>query len=208
MRIRTILTAAAVPATLAAALLGTTGAASASVKPATVTWHTHQQGVLDTTNVSGNATDGSYAGGPVWAHDNMERTVTAVQDSADRTLWHVTVSSTGSFDGFANPIDGNAPVEGGHLTGSVKGTIEFDVTSKVGPSVPAPNSIDTNGQHSTSLALDLFSNDPAAYVSGYGPYDFRYNPIPVPVDAPAPGTYGSAITWGGGPNGMLYEQVG
>jgi hypothetical protein len=204
MRIRTILAAAAAPAALAAALLGTTGAASASVKPVTVTWHTHQQGVLDTTNVTGNATDGSYAGGPVWAHDNMERTVTAVQGAPGSTLWHVTVNSTGSFDGFANPIDGNAPADGGHLTGSVKGTIEFDVTSAVGPSVPAPNSIDTNGQHSTSLALDLFSNDRAAAVSA-GPYDFRYNPIPVPADAGAPGT---GITWGGGPNGLGYEQVG
>src|SRR5215813_7892854 len=121
MRIRTILTAAAAPAALAAILLGTAGQASAQVAPpaqvapaqaaltasakqATISANTHVHNVADTTNVSGDHT-GTSDNGPVWAYDNLERKITATQTGTD--TWAVRIDSQGSFNAIANPLDGN-----------------------------------------------------------------------------------------------------
>jgi hypothetical protein len=200
MRIRTILAAAAAPAALAATLLGTTTAASAATtQPVTVTWHTHESGVADTTSLTAPVSpqtwqqlyptvvvDPTY--GPTWATDNLERTVTAVQDQANPQLWHVTVASNGSFAAFANPLTG-APFTG---SGSVKGTIEYDVTAPVGV-VPSPAGLhgpSSPTMRSSNLALAMFG--PGATITGGGNhYQFDYTPIPG---------------GGSGPNGLVYDQ--
>jgi hypothetical protein len=214
MRIRTILAAAAAPAALAAVLLGTAGQASAATVPAVltasvqqqqgavVTAHTHQNGVTDTTNVP---TGTDSPGGPVWAYDNLERTITAVQDAPGSQLWHVTVASTGSFNGFANPIDGKAAPG---LSGSVKGTITFDVQATGAPdgkNLPAQSGLSL---HSSDLATGLWLPGTASVVpNSPSPYTFYYTPIPVPNDPAYQSGY-LGITYGVGPNGLGYQQVG
>ena len=118
---------------------------------------------------------------PVWAYDNIERTVTAVPDPVTSGLYHVTVTSTGSFAAFANPIDGSTWTGGG---GSVKGTIEYDVTSLNSPTTAGlPSQVD-DGSHSAAMALRLFSAPGSnAFVSG-GAYQFSYSPVPVPAIYP------------------------
>jgi len=209
MRIRTIIAAAAVPAALAATLLGSTGAASAATtQPVTVSWHTHENGVADTTNLPAPpqgetwqdlyptvVVDPTY--GPTWATDNLERTVTATLAGASNDpaytgwqVWKVTVQSTGSFGAFANPITG-APFSG---SGSVKGQIEYDVTAPAGvmPSTAGLHGPSSPTMRSSNLALAMFGST-GAVITGGGSYQFDYNPIP-----------GANF----GPSGMLYEQVG
>ena len=173
---------------------------TAAVTPAQVTWHVHEHNVPDTTDVTGPATVAT-PDGPVWAQDNLERTVTAVQDQGNPQLWHVTVASTGSFSAFANPIDGNAWAG----SGSVKGSIEFDVTSPVAPTAAGLPAQLNDGEHSTALALDLFGGQGS--VTGGGHYQFDYNPVPVPGDAVYPSGY-LGIFYGQGPDGLHYTQAG
>jgi hypothetical protein len=173
---------------------------TAAVTPAPVTWHVHEHNVPDTTDVAGSATVAT-PDGPVWAQDNLERTVTAVQDAGNPQLWHVTVASTGSFASFANPIDGNAWAG----SGSVKGSIEFDVTSPAAPAAAGLPAQLNDGEHSTALALDLFGGQGS--VTGGGHYQFTYNPVPVPGDAVYPSGY-LGITYGTGHDGLTYTQAG
>ena len=201
MRIRIILTAVAAPAITAAALLATAGGASAAVTPAvltaqvqkpaavTITGHTHESNLADTTNLPGNAAnypaiqwDPTY--GPVWAHDNLERTVTAVQDAPGSLLWHVTVESTGTFAATANPITGAAWPGG---SGSVKGWIKYDVTSTAAPDAKKLPAQTTDGSRSGDLAVAIFGgpDSDAKIVPGSpSPYHFEYRSIPGATDGP------------------------
>jgi hypothetical protein len=210
MRIRTILAAAAVPAALAAALLGTAGAASAAVQQqASYKATAHEANVADTTNVAGNRTinnDGSLFGpiGPVWAYVNLERKLTAT-DNGNGT-WAVQVASQGSFSAFANPIDGNAWTG----TGSVNGYVNYTVTSDHAPNganLPAqlPSSL-----HSADIVAQWFGVDPSAVTGatvGGVNYHFDYNPIPVPAQPANPSGY-LGISYGQGPNSLHYVQNG
>lgn len=112
---------------------------------------------------------------PVWAYGNIERTVTAVPDPVTSGLYHVTVTSTGSFAAFANPIDGSTWTGGG---GSVKGTIEYDVTSLNSPTTAGlPSQVD-DGSHSAAMALRLFSAPAATPSSAAAPTSSATRPSP------------------------------
>ena len=219
MRIRTLLAAAVAPAALAAVLLGTAGQASAAVaaptqatltasmqQAGTVTAIAHEQNAPDTTNVAGTGTHDSN-NGPQWAWDNMTRKITATPNADGTTTWQVRVDSQGSFAGFANPIDGSALANGGTLAGSVKGWVNYTVTSAKTPSAANINGNLPDGTTSTAM-LKRFFGDPGAQVVGEN-YQFNYSPIPVPADHPDPAASTSlGITWGLGPNGLGYQQAG
>jgi hypothetical protein len=186
MKIRTILAAAAVPATLAAALLGTVGQASASVAapaaltaavvkvaPATVTANAHRQQVVDTTwgGNAGPATKDT-SNGPQWAWDNLENKITATQTvAATQTApgtWHVTVDVTGSYAAFASPNDGTA----WKGNGPIKGTIAFDVTSSHTPDAHNVNGNLPDGTGFTAMLKQFFGDSGAQVVGGH--YTFTY----------------------------------
>src|SRR5262249_16335192 len=123
------------------------------------------------------------------------------------TTWQVRVDSHGSFAGFANPIDGNALADGGTLAGSVKGWVNYTVTSAKTPSTGNINGNLPDGTTSTAM-LKLFFRAQDAQVAGE-PYQFNYSPIPVPADHPDTTVSASlGITWGLGPNGLGYQQAG
>lgn len=213
MRIRTILIAAAAPAALAAILLGTAGQASAqvappaqaaltaSVKQAAISANTHVHNVADTTNVSGDHT-GTSDNGPVWAYDNLERTITATQTGTD--TWAVRIDSQGSFSAIANPLDGN--VWTGGNSGSVTGSVNYTVTSTKTPDATNISGDLPDGTSSTKTLKLLFGDDNATVVGKT--YHFDYSPVPVPDDVALPYQGYQGITWGQGANGQHYVQVG
>ena len=210
MRIRTILAAAAAPAALAAILLGTAGQASAQVKPVTYSANAHEQNVTDTTisGLPGDATVNDPVYGPVWAHDNIERKLVATQDPSDPTKWHVQITSQGSYDANANPLDGKS--WNGH--GSFTGYVNYLVTSKDAPSGTNLPSQLSNTLRSSGIVAKWFNVDPSAVqgesVPGQGNYSFDYNSIPVPGDQPTQQLHDNGITFGVGPNGQHMVQVG
>jgi hypothetical protein len=182
MRIRTIITAAAVPALAAAALLAGTGAASAATTtaPAVTTAvvvkapaqlpviaHVYQSGVEDTTTAK---TSVLGPNGYVWAHDNIERVITVKADGPDR--WTVTFNEGGTYKAIAKPITG----ETWHHTGLFGGTITYTVIDAGTPkasNLPAtlPG---TNGHGAIMTAL--FGGVAPTVISA--PYHFSYLGIP------------------------------
>jgi hypothetical protein len=210
MRIRTILAAAAAPAALAAVLLGTAGQASAAVnaKPVTYSANAHEANVADTTigGLPGHATTDS-PGGPVWANDNIERKLTATQLDPTAHTWSVQISSQGSYDAIANPLDGSA----WNCHGSFNGYVNYTVTSVTPPNganLPAqlPNTL-----HSADIVAMWFgqpdTSNVGASVNGVN-YSFDYNSVQVPTDAPTSLLNGLGITFGQGANGQHMVQVG
>jgi hypothetical protein len=176
MRFTTIVAAAAAPLALGAVLLGTAGQASAAVvAPAavtltaqasgTVTAHTHQNGVADTTDVSGPGTTDS-PGGPVWAYDNLERTITATPLGGNQ--WQVTVGSQGSYKAFADPRTGQA-WDG---NGPVKGTVTYQVTTTGTPDARNLGGQSDPALHSGDLISALFGGA-SLQVTGSS-YNFTY----------------------------------
>jgi hypothetical protein len=141
------------------------GGQGAGAAPGTVTAVTHASHHADTTNV---ATGVSSDNGPVWAWDNLavRFTVTATGDNA----YSVLITDNGSFAGFANPTTGAPDVN----NGSVKGTIQYDVTS---PNAPDPANLLANQpadpSPSTGTMLgQLFDGD--VTIVGGGAYSFTY----------------------------------
>jgi hypothetical protein len=192
MRIRTILAAVAAPAALAGVLLGTAGQASAavaqptqaalttSVKQLTYSANAHQHDVADTTfgnvaDLPGSVTQPSD-GGPIWAHDNLERKLTAtdagVEQNTGRHIYDVLVSSQGSYSAFASPIDGKPFNGNGPVSGWVKFTV-YSATPPSGANLPAQLGPD---DHSSSLVQKWFGA--AGTVTGGDQYHFEYKGIP------------------------------
>jgi len=136
MRLRTIVTAAAVPAVTAGLLLTATAASAATTtgavtttttaavtSPGAVSATTYEHGLDDTTNVTTGKTDPT-GNGPIWAYDNVKRVVSAVPDQAGNNTWDVTVSTTGSYAAFANPLKGFAWNGHGPLAGYVQYVVQ------------------------------------------------------------------------------------
>ena len=72
--------------------------------------------------------------GPVWSYDDMSRSLSATQDAADPTLWHVTLSSNGVYHAFANPrIDNTAYHGSGVMTGWVTYDVHSSLCAEPGP---------------------------------------------------------------------------
>lgn len=164
---RSIITAAATLALLAAPV-ATATAASAGAN-GTVTAVTHSAQHYDTTNTAGPATKDS-PNGPVWAYDNLAEkfTVVPLSDQLSGANYRVTIDVTGSFKGFADPNTGLAL----DSAGSVKGTITYDVLSV---NAPDPAKLLPNQEPKTGLGAamsQLF--DGSCSIVGGGDYTFSY----------------------------------
>jgi hypothetical protein len=182
MRIRTIITAAAVPALAGAALLAGTGAASAATTtaPAVTTAvvaqtqaqrpviaHVYQSGVDDTTTAT---TSEPSPNGYVWAHDNVERVITV--KAAGLNQWTVTFNEGGTYNAIANPISGI----GWNHTGLFGGTITYTVTDTGTPNASKlPARMPGTAGHGDVMTA-LFGGVAPTVISA--PYHFSYLGIP------------------------------
>jgi hypothetical protein len=177
MNTKSLLTRIGAPV-LSLGLLGGLGvtlatSASAATLPGTITAQVHQQGVPDTT-WGGNAGPATHdsPGGPVWAYDNLERKLVAIQDQHDQTLWHVTLSSQGSYQAFADPNTGDTWVSGG----PVNGWVTHDISSKTPPSASnLKGNLGDSSMRSTDIMLTYFGSG-ASIADGPASshYDFNY----------------------------------
>jgi len=175
MNTKSLLTRIGVPV-LSLGLLGGLGAtlatsASAATQPGAVTAQVHEQGVPDTTfgTVTGTAVKDS-PGGPIWAYDNLERKLVAVQDQSDSTLWHVTLSSQGSYQAFADPNTGDAWVSGG----PVSGWVTHDIRSDTPPSASnLKGNLGDSSMRSTDIMQAYFGSG-AQVLPGASNYHFTY----------------------------------
>jgi hypothetical protein len=155
----------------AAVLTGSVAAAApafASNGPAVVRVNTHQNGVEDTTSVSGSATKLDPVFGPVWAYDNLERKITATPDGTPDE-WTVVVESQGSYNAIADPRTGGpASFTSGPVSGEVTYTVQAGnlVPSGAGISSQSPLSM-----HSGDLVNALFGGPVQVVGSSY---DFTY----------------------------------
>jgi hypothetical protein len=140
----------------------------------------HSPGHLDTTNVAGPATKDS-PNGPVWAYDNLTEQFTVVPTGpAGSNTYAVTIDSIGSFKGIADPATGQAL----DSNGSVKGTIEYVVTSPVAPNAKALPSQEADGTGLGVALGQLFgqtdgqsifaAHSGADQVTGGGAYNYSY----------------------------------
>ncbi len=156
--------ALAVPA---GALMALPMAAASAAPSNTVSATTHASDHPDTTSVE---TDFPSPGGDVWAYDNLSLQFSAALDPSGRNLYTVTITTHGSFAAVADPISG-APYTG---TGSVDGTITYEVSSPTAPSaknLPAQEPGSTLG----GMVNQLFAGKATNIVTGS--YSFTYNPI-------------------------------
>jgi hypothetical protein len=183
MKIRTILAAAAVPATLAAALLGTAGTTAASAAttaapatltaaitkaPAPVIASTFEHGLPDTTTVP-TGVDSDQ--GPVWAYDNMTRVITA-KANADGT-WTVTFAEGGTYNAIANPLTGLAWPHVGLFGGHISYIVSSAGTPKA---ANLPRTEPASATHG-SIMGQFFGGAPVT-VTGGGHYSYSYYGIP------------------------------
>ena len=172
-------------ATLATSASAATTATTLSAvsSSATVTASTHLNNHPDTTSVPTGVTSDN---GPVWAYDNITEKYTAVQQ--DNGSWLVTIGFVGSFHGFANPRTADemnlatpvltSPAPGAALdsAGSVKGTIQYIVTS--GGSPDASNLPGQSPSDATlhQLITKLFGGS-ATITDVPGSYSFTYHQV-------------------------------
>jgi hypothetical protein len=149
------------------ALLAAAGAASASTP---VTGTTSMTNVPDTTGGASGGACGTSANGPTWATDNYTATLSAVADSTPPNTYDVTITVNGSFVGFADP-NTCQPLQS---TGSLTGTIEYEVTSPNAPSASGLKS-DYNGATEFSTVIDdFFGDSPLTVITGGNDYNFSY----------------------------------
>jgi hypothetical protein len=167
MRIRMQLLALGAVAVTAVAVGVTAAGASPGVVKATT--HSHQH--PDTTNCVTSVTSDN---GPVWAYDNLSRQITATPTAATG-VWTVTVVDNGSFTAFSEPNNADCTTDhplDPNVTGSVKGSITYTVTSTGTPDAAnLPSQLD--GAVSTSATIRTLFGDPAATFAG-GDYLYTY----------------------------------
>lgn len=167
MRIRTQLLALGSVAAVAVAI----GVTAAGASPGVVKATTHSQHHPDTTNCVTSVTGDN---GPVWAYDNLSRQITATPTGTVRE-WTVTVVDNGSFTAFSEPNNTSCGVDNPldpNVTGSVKGSITYTVTSTGTPDAAnLPSQMD--GATSTSATIRMLFNDSDAAFAG-GAYLYTY----------------------------------
>jgi hypothetical protein len=157
-------------------LLGVPTAAMASSGPQQFVTHVIMH--PDTTSVSTGVVN--FDGSPVWAWDNGAIKFTPVSvtpsPSNNEANYQVKIEVVGSFQGFADPTTGAALTS----TGSVQGTITFDVLASGTPQrLPAqqPQGVLNNGVVTGSTSLSDMLNQlftGGATIVGGGDYNFSY----------------------------------
>jgi hypothetical protein len=105
----------------------------------------------------------------VWAYDNLSLQLSAAPDGAGS--YAVTVLAHGSFAANADPNTG-AVYTG---TGSVTGTLSYEVSSSTPPSAKTLPAQEPGTAHMSDMVKDLFGGK-ATTVSMNG-YNFSYTPI-------------------------------
>ena len=179
MKIRTIITTAAGAAAVAGALLLATGGAASATTTATLTAATPsghavtiERGVDDTTSANTGVNDPT-GGGPIWAYDNVQRTITWAPDASTPGAWDVTVVTKGVYHAFANPLTG-APWR---HDGVMAGEIQYVVTAPgLSPSASHVPAVSPKALRSQGVVDELFGqlNNSSAVTMTGGAYNFVY----------------------------------
>ena len=165
MRYRFIAAAVAAAAIAATAALTGAGMASASTP---VIGKTSMTDVPDTTNASGPACL-TTVNGPQWATDQYPSvTLSATELTSPTNTWNVTITSNGSFKGFADPITCAGLVSAGNITGS----IQYTVTSATPPAASGLKADYAGETEFSTLIDDFFGGTPT--ISGGDIYNFAY----------------------------------
>lgn len=178
--------ALAIAAGTAAAAAPAMAAGAAPVQAVTMAapqFVTHVNGHADTTSLINPVPASQQAVtntpyGPVWAYDTETVKLTPVQVTPSvangHANWQVTVDVTGSFAGFADPNTGAALTS----SGSVKGTITYDVQADQPPSGANLPSQEQSGIGAPGLhdyVVQLFGGPSHASIVGGGDvYTFSY----------------------------------
>jgi hypothetical protein len=189
---RILFTAAAA----AAALTGALALAAPAMAGNGPTAVTHLNNHPDTTNIPEPLGPGQYLpgatvsspGGPVWAYDNITEKFTITPERTPDT-YLVSIDIVGSFHGFANPrtademtaagLSGPAPAAALDSTGSVKGTIAYDVVVQPGQS---PDPANLPGQSASNAHLGdnislLFDGHTVSISQAATGYTFTYHKV-------------------------------
>ena len=105
----------------------------------------------------------------MWAYDNLSIKFSAAPDATGQ--YTVNITTHGSFDAFANPLTGEAYTG----SGSVDGTITYDVASSTPPDAKNLPAQESDTAHLGTMLDQLFGQ----HVSPTGgSYAYSYNPIP------------------------------
>ena len=185
---RILITAAAA----AAALAGSAAVAAPAMASNGVTAVTHSAQHDDTTSGPLVGALKYSDNGPVWAYDNLSEHFTVTPytiPQTDGANYSVVITDTGSFQGFADPgANGTQSQSDGYgqaltSTGSVKGTIQYDVSSATPPN-PANLPAQEPDHTSMGVALNqlfgatdgssIFADAVGPHVTGGGNYNFSY----------------------------------
>lgn len=162
MRIRAVIAVAA----LCALPLGIGVApplAGATSHGVTAVTHTHHH--ADTSTEPGTCTTTS-AGGPVWAYDNLSFRFRVVPTGTD--TYTVTITASGSYDGFASRFTGACTAQ----RGSVYGWVNYQVTSTATPDPSNLPSQEPGNVAQTTMLAQLFATK-AKVMSSHG-YRYTY----------------------------------
>lgn len=143
--------------------------ASASSAIAPVTGTTSMTNVPDTTNGAGGGACVTTTNGPSWATDQFPTvTLSAVEETTPANTWNVTITSDGTFTGFADPLTCDALVS----SGTVVGSIQYTVTSATAPSASGLKSDYNGATEFSTLINDFFGDSPT--ISGGDVYNYSY----------------------------------
>ena len=105
----------------------------------------------------------------------MSRSLSAVKDAADPTLWHVTLSSTDVYHAFADPRQDNVAYHG---SGLMAGWVTYDVRSATAPSQAHLPLTVPSTMHSTDIIAKWFGH-PAGVPFTALHYDFNSTGCPA-----------------------------
>jgi Fibronectin type III domain len=194
-----------------AAVLGAGAAvASASSAADAITGTTQVTAQPDTTGGPGTDflgtacdTTSTYAKayGPVWADDDFKATLSATPTGTDQ--WAVTIRSTGTFAGFADPVTCDAALS----DGTVYGTVRYTLTSDDVPSQAHLQSSYTDFSNNLTGLVQAFFGDPGITSAdlGDGTYSYSYQGGNMTEDNN--GLYGDVNSNGGAVAGLAVTQT-
>jgi hypothetical protein len=163
------LTAVTVPLGTAATVLPMSAHASSSLV-SKVKASTSTSDHVDTTSNAGTGTIDT-PGGPQWAYDRLNFTLTAVRQGTSQN-WSVTIAAKGLYEAIADPNTGNV-YEG---YGNVNGTLEYEVSSPNVPSAAGLPAVEAPSVSQSAIVSQLFGGN--ASITGGGHYDYTYTGLP------------------------------
>jgi hypothetical protein len=155
-------------AALVAGFIGVSSAASAAGS-GTVMATTHASNHPDTCSCTTNVTSSN---GDVWAYDNLSRKFTVTPETGPGN-YQVVIVDHGSFAAFAEPNNPDLstfyPIK---ATGSIDGTITYDVQSSTPPDPSALPAQEPSDATTSEMISALFDGN--ATIVGGGAYTYTY----------------------------------